>query len=124
VPHDVRRVGQSNYTFGKLFNQAMLLLTGFSTGPLRFASIVGFGFTLLGVAVFAYAVGVYFLVGSVPGFPFLAAIIALFSGAQMFALGIMGEYLARMFHRTMERPGYVIGREVRDGGRLAPPSRP
>jgi glycosyltransferase involved in cell wall biosynthesis len=112
VPHEVRRHGRSNYTIGMLFNQAMLLLTGFSTGPLRAASILGFGFTLFGIAVFVYVIAVYFLVGSVPGFPFLAAIIALFSGAQMFALGIMGEYLARMFNRTMERPGYVVGREA------------
>jgi undecaprenyl-phosphate 4-deoxy-4-formamido-L-arabinose transferase len=45
---------------------------------------------------------------SVPGFPFLASIIALFSGAQMFALGIMGEYLARMHFRMMDRPSYVV----------------
>ncbi len=46
--------------------------------------------------------------GSVPGFPFLASIIALFSGAQLFALGIMGEYLARMHFRMMDRPSYVV----------------
>jgi len=43
-----------------------------------------------------------------PGFPFLASIIALFSGAQLFTLGIFGEYLARMFDRSMDRPTYVI----------------
>jgi undecaprenyl-phosphate 4-deoxy-4-formamido-L-arabinose transferase len=46
--------------------------------------------------------------GSVPGFPFLASIIAIFSGAQLFALGIIGEYLARMHFRLMERPTYTI----------------
>jgi hypothetical protein len=46
-----------------------------------------------------------------PGFPFLASIIALFSGAQLFALGIIGEYLARMHFRMMDRPSYVV-REV------------
>jgi len=43
-----------------------------------------------------------------PGFPFLASIIALFSGAQMFTMGIFGEYLARIFDRSMDRPSYVI----------------
>jgi hypothetical protein len=46
--------------------------------------------------------------GVVPGFAFLASIIAIFSGAQLFALGIMGEYLARMHFRLMERPSYVV----------------
>jgi hypothetical protein len=50
---------------------------------------------------------------AVPGFAFLASIIAIFSGAQLFALGIIGEYLARMHFRSMERPAYV----VRDGAR-------
>ena len=42
-----------------------------------------------------------------PGFPFLASVIAIFSGAQLFALGIIGEYLARMHFRTMDRPTYA-----------------
>jgi len=46
--------------------------------------------------------------GSVPGFPFLASIIAIFSGAQLFALGVIGEYLARIHFRTMNRPVYVV----------------
>jgi undecaprenyl-phosphate 4-deoxy-4-formamido-L-arabinose transferase len=51
---------------------------------------------------------------SVPGFPFLASIIAIFSGAQMFALGIIGEYLARMHFRMMERPTYVVWESTDD----------
>jgi hypothetical protein len=46
--------------------------------------------------------------GSVSGFPFLASIIAIFSGAQLFALGIIGEYLGRVHLRGMNRPSYVI----------------
>jgi hypothetical protein len=45
----------------------------------------------------------------VPGFAFLASILTIFSGAQLFALGIFGEYLARMHFRSMDRPPYVIG---------------
>ena len=45
---------------------------------------------------------------SVPGFPFLASLIAIFSGAQLFSLGIIGEYLARMHVRSLEQPTYVI----------------
>jgi undecaprenyl-phosphate 4-deoxy-4-formamido-L-arabinose transferase len=46
---------------------------------------------------------------AVPGFTFLASVISIFSGAQLFALGIFGEYLARMHFRSMDRPPYVIG---------------
>lgn len=109
VRHDPRRIGISNYTFRKLVVHALNMMTGFSTLPLQLASMVGFAFTLFGMGVLFYVVGRYLLQGgSVPGFPFLASIIALFSGAQLFALGIIGEYLARMHFRSMERPTYVV----------------
>ncbi len=107
--HLPRSIGRSNYTPAKLFNAAMLILTGFSTAPLRLASSIGFLFTLFGLVLLAYVLGRYFIAGtSVPGFPFLASAIAIFSGAQLFALGIMGEYLARIFNRSVERPAYVV----------------
>ncbi len=108
VQEQPRAVGQSNYNFYKLFQYTMVVLTSFSTVPLRFASMLGFVFTFFGVAVFLYVVAVYFLLGSNPGFPFLASIIAIFSGSQLFALGIFGEYLARIFDRSMDHPAYVI----------------
>jgi undecaprenyl-phosphate 4-deoxy-4-formamido-L-arabinose transferase len=108
VAFQPRSSGSSNYTFAKLVRHAFDMMTGFTTLPLRFASLVGFGFTLFGLGVFIYVVGRYSLEGSIPGFPFLASIIAIFSGAQLFALGVIGEYLARMHFRTMNRPAYVV----------------
>jgi undecaprenyl-phosphate 4-deoxy-4-formamido-L-arabinose transferase len=109
VQHDPRQVGKSNYTFRKLIAHALNMITGFSTLPLQFASMIGFLFTIFGLVVLAYVLGRYLVDGgSVPGFAFLASIIAIFSGAQLFALGIIGEYLARMHQRTMERPVYVV----------------
>jgi undecaprenyl-phosphate 4-deoxy-4-formamido-L-arabinose transferase len=85
------------------------MLTGFSTLPLQFASGIGFLFTLFGFFVLVYVIVRYFIEGgSVPGFPFLASIIAILSGVQLFAIGIFGEYLARMYHRVMNRPSYII----------------
>ena len=111
VQVDIAPAERTNYSFAMLVRTAMLILIGYSTLPLRFASWVGFAMIIFGLGVFIYVLVVYFTAGSPQGFPFLASIIALFSGAQLFALGIFGEYLARMFDRSMDRPPYVI-REV------------
>jgi undecaprenyl-phosphate 4-deoxy-4-formamido-L-arabinose transferase len=109
VRHDARTIGVSNYSLAKLVAHALNMMTGFSTLPLQLASIIGFGFTVFGVGVLAYVLIRYFVSGtSVPGFPFLASMIAIFSGAQMFALGIIGEYLARIHFRMMDRPTYTV----------------
>jgi glycosyltransferase involved in cell wall biosynthesis len=109
VRHEARKQGASGYTFRKLFRHAMNMMTGFTTVPLQIASLVGFTFTVFGFGVLCYVLVKYLLYGSpVPGFPFLASIVALFSGAQLFALGIMGEYLARMHFRSMQKPPYVV----------------
>jgi undecaprenyl-phosphate 4-deoxy-4-formamido-L-arabinose transferase len=118
VRHAPRLVGVSHYTVRKLMTHALNMMTGFSIMPLQLASLIGFGFTFFGLGVLVFVIGRYLIEGgSVPGFPFLASVIAIFSGAQLFALGIIGEYLARMHFRTMERPAYAI-RESRlgDGG--------
>ena len=105
-----RTVGKSNYNLFKLIKVSLLVLTSYTTIPLRFASIVGFLFTLFGMGVLIYVLTVYFTAGSIPGFPFLASTIIIFSGVQLFALGIIGEYLARVFERTGGKHTYVIGR--------------
>lgn len=116
VLHAPRQVGVSHYTFRKLITHALNMMTGFSVLPLQFASLTGFAFTLFGLLVLFFVIGRYFVEGgSVPGFPFLASIIAIFSGAQLFALGIIGEYLARMYFRSMTRPSYVVRRDTTPG---------
>ena len=77
--------------------------------PLKLASLMGFLFATFGVFVLAYVLLRYLLVGTtVPGFAFLASIVSLFSGAQLLAIGIIGEYLARLHHRMMDRPAYLV----------------
>jgi undecaprenyl-phosphate 4-deoxy-4-formamido-L-arabinose transferase len=105
-----RAVGKSNYNLFKLIRVSLLVLTSYTTIPLRFASVIGFLFTLFGMGVLVYVLTVYFTAGSIPGFPFLASTVIIFSGVQLFALGIIGEYLARVFERTGGKHTYVIGR--------------
>jgi glycosyltransferase involved in cell wall biosynthesis len=99
---------RSNYNYRSLIRYTLLVLTGYSTAPLRFASIMGFVMTLVGIGVFIYVISIFMFAGSIPGFPFLVSIIAIFGGTQLFALGIFGEYLARIFTRSMDKPTYVI----------------
>ncbi len=113
VRHEARAEGETTYTFRKLVTHALNMVTGFSVLPLQISSVIGFALTLFGIAVFVYVLGRYLVLGySVPGFPFLASIIAIFSGAQLFALGMIGEYLARIHFRVMDRPAYVVRRRL------------
>jgi glycosyltransferase involved in cell wall biosynthesis len=109
---DIPSARHSNYNFSALAHAALLILTGYTTAPLRLASWLGLVMSMFGVAIFVYVLGIYFIAGSLPGFPFLASVISIFSGAQMLVLGIFGEYLARMFDRIMDRPPYVIAQQV------------
>jgi glycosyltransferase involved in cell wall biosynthesis len=115
VEHQPRALGRSNYSQRRLVVHALDMVVGFSTRPLRVASALGFAFTLFGFGVLVYVLVNYIARGgSVPGFTFIAAIVAIFSGIQLFSLGIMGEYLARMHLRLMERPPYLVRRSTDD----------
>ena len=109
VRHEARTIGVSNYTLRKLVTHALNMMTGFSVLPLQLASLMGLAMAGFSIIVLVYVVGRYLLEGTpVEGFPFLASIIGIFSGAQLLALGIIGEYLARIHFRTMDKPSYVI----------------
>jgi glycosyltransferase involved in cell wall biosynthesis len=109
IRHEPRQIGKSNYTLRKLIVHAVNMTTGFSTLPLCFASLIGFLLTILGLLVFAVVCGPCLIRdGSVQGFAFLASIMAIFSGIQLLALGIIGEYLACMHRHTMGRPAYTV----------------
>jgi undecaprenyl-phosphate 4-deoxy-4-formamido-L-arabinose transferase len=113
VEHAERDDGPSTYSFGKLASLALTMLTGFSTRPLRLASLLGLVSTFLGVVVLVYVVVRVAVEGNPsPGFPFLASIIAIFSGTQLLTLGIIGEYLGRVHVRTMDQPAYAIRQQL------------
>lgn len=116
TPHSPRAIGTSNYTFGKLVAHAFNMVTGFSVLPLRFASALGlimtaFGFLILIYIILSQVLAFQF---EIPGFTFTASMISIFAGAQMFTLGIIGEYLARMYLRLMDKPAYVIQQSTQE----------
>lgn len=120
VRHESRTLGRSNYTFSSLFRHAVNMMTGFSILPLQIASFLGFACTIFGLGILIYVLYTFLVHGSaVPGFPFLASIIAIFSGAQLLALGIIGEYLARMHFNTLGRPTCVIREQIASEKKLS-----
>ena len=113
VRQDDRHSGDSGYSLRKLVAHAINMMTGFSVLPLQIASLVGVLFGLTGFAILAYVVARFLLYGSsVPGFTFLASLIAIFSGVQLLAIGVFGEYLARMHFRSMDRPPYAEAERI------------
>ena len=113
VVHHERAVGRSNYTFRRLLRFAIDIATGYSALPLQIATTVGIATSFLGVALLVWVLGRLAVTGgSTPGFPFLASMIAIFSGVQLMTLGIIGEYLARMHFRVMRRPSYVVAEQL------------
>jgi undecaprenyl-phosphate 4-deoxy-4-formamido-L-arabinose transferase len=109
VQYASRREGISNYSAAKLVEMTVFLWTTYTTVPLRLASVIGFFFVVFGMIVLAYVGVTYWLDGSIPGFPFLAGLISIFGGVQLFTLGMVGEYLANVFERSLNRPLYLIG---------------
>jgi glycosyltransferase involved in cell wall biosynthesis len=109
VSNPPRTLGTSNYTVRKLILHAINMVTGFTILPLQFASLLGFVFAAFGFFSLVYVMSRYLLHGEkVAGFPFLASTLSIFSGVQLFSLGIIGEYLARMHFRLLDKPSYVV----------------
>lgn len=107
--HRPRAQGRSNYNFYRLFQHTLNMLTGFSVLPLKVATISGLAMTGLGGLLLVFLLARYFMFGStVQGFTFLASTLILFSGVQTFCIGLIGEYLGRVFYSTIGKPYYVI----------------
>ena len=109
VRMDVRAHGKSNYTVRMLFRHMVNMVLGYSTTPLRMVTYLGFligflGLALLGQMLWRYVAGET----TVEGFTTIASMVALFSAAQMIAVGVLGEYLGRIHASGLGMPTYVI----------------
>lgn len=112
VSMDRRTIGSSSYTVAGLVRHSMNMVTGYSNLPLRMVAWLGWFSAALG-AVLGVIVVWKFAAGdtTVAGYTTTAAMIALFSGAQMLSLGIIGEYLGRLHTRSMGKPSYLVREE-------------
>jgi glycosyltransferase involved in cell wall biosynthesis len=106
---DRRYAGRTKWNYWRLWNFALEGLTSFTIGPLKIASYLGL---LTAAGAFLYAafviVKTLFLGDPVPGYPSLMVVILFLGGIQLITLGIIGEYLGRIFNETKERPLYFV----------------
>ena len=110
---DPRQAGQTKWNYWRLWNFAIEGITSFTIAPLKFASYSG-----LIVALGALSYGIYFLVRTllygnpVPGYPSLIVIILFLGGVQLMFIGILGEYIGRIFTETKRRPLYFLNQSL------------
>ena len=112
-----RVAGKSNWSFRSLLNLAIEGITSFTTAPLRIASVMGFiiAFVAFGFLLF-YLTKTILFGDPVQGFPTLVTLILFLGGVQLLCLGIMGEYVGRIFNETKRRPPYLVDDYKRGDG--------
>jgi len=106
---DGRHAGETKWNYWRLWNFALEGITSFSVVPLKAASYVGFATALVAFGFGVYVIGKTLLFGdAVRGYPTLIVVVLFLGGLQLMALGIIGEYLARMFIEVKQRPLYLV----------------
>ena len=104
-----RQEGQSTWNYHSLFNLAINGITSFTTAPLRFATFLGLAVSLLAFLYMCYIlIKTIFYGDPVQGFPTLMTAILFLGGVQLVSLGIIGEYIGRIFIESKNRPVYIV----------------
>lgn len=113
VQHNQRKAGQSNYTLRKLMRLWSYMFLNFSIKPLRLSIILGFLFAVLGFAMALLVVLERFLLSGIPrGWASIMTAILVLSGTQLITLGVLGEYLGRVFLTLNNSPQYVVKKKI------------
>ena len=108
-----RAAGKSKWNFLSLFKYSIEGIVGFSTAPLVFSSFIGLLFCVLSFVGIVFVAARAILFGDpVAGWPSMICVILLMGGLQLFSLGVLGEYLAKMYIEAKDRPVYVIAEEA------------
>lgn len=112
---DERTHGQTNYPFGRMLRLAVDAVTSFSIRPLRIASLIGLGFGFLGLIGVVYAIVGWAVGQTVPGWTSVMVVVMMLGGIQLFVIGILGEYLGRLYIEAKRRPLYIVEQVFRRG---------
>jgi len=109
VSHTARQIGKSNYTLRKLISLWMNMFTNFSILPLRISIVLGFIFSFIGFLISIDAIIEKIINPHLPqGYTFIVIIISFYAGIQLIAIGMVGEYLGRLFMAHNKKPQYSI----------------
>ena len=120
-----RHAGSSTFSLRSLSKLAFTGVTAFTNAPLRLWSALGVVVALFSLGFGLWIVAEYFIYGSeVPGWATLVCGMAFFSGVQLLSIGILGEYVGRIFDEVKQRPVYLIGSEAGRGAIAAAPGEP
>lgn len=104
-----RAAGKTKWNYWKLCNLAVDGITSFTTAPLRGASVIGCLLAFIAVVYMMIIIGKTILYGdNVAGYPSLISVVLFIGGIQLFFMGILGEYLGRIFNESKERPVYLV----------------
>ncbi|MFA6123309.1 glycosyltransferase family 2 protein [Sphingomonas sp.] len=103
-----RHAGETNYPLSKMIRLALDAVTGFSTAPLRFASHLGLALTAASLLLFLYIAVGFFSGSAVAGWTSTMLVVVLLGAFQMFVLGMIGEYLGRLYVESKRRPLYLV----------------
>ncbi len=113
VSHAARHAGNTKYNFGKLLNHTFDLVVGFSSKPLRYIGTLGIVFAVGGFVLGAWVFARKVIFGyGIEGWSSLFAAIVVLSGTQLVALSVMGEYVARIYAQTQNRPNFNIRERI------------
>lgn len=115
VLHAPRKEGRSSYTLRKLIRLWLFMFVNFSVMPLRVASAIGFLFSVAGFLLAMYVVYESVAHGNPPGWASISAGILVFGGIQLLMLGLIGEYLGRLFMMQKGKPQYVVRTKLDQG---------
>lgn len=112
---DSRKFGETKYSLKALIKLALNGIFNFSEFPIKFISMLGFGTMLVSVVYFIITIILKYSLGNVPqGFTSLVFLIILFGGAQLLAIGIIGEYVLRIFFQSKQRPLFIVSEIIRE----------
>ncbi len=117
---DERTRGQTNYSIGRMLHLAIDAVTSFSIRPLRIASMIGLGFGTLGLVGVVYAIVGWAIGQTVPGWTSVMVVVLMLGGIQLFVIGILGEYLGRLYIEAKRRPLFIIEQVIRQGAAGSP----
>jgi len=115
VPYEraPRAAGETKWNYWKLWNFSLEGITSFTVGPLKIASYLGLATSFFaGLYIFQLVVRTVFFGNPTPGYPSLMAVVLFLGGVQLMTLGIIGEYLGRIFNETKGRPLYIVERHL------------